>query len=152
MLQETVHFGEERNMLKYPHVALLTEEEVQATHLGRLLREHVMLWHAASVRELEEYLRNRDIDVLLCNWRFQNGTWKMAVEKMQAKRPDLPVIVLSQVAGEKEWVEVIEAGGFDLLVPPYWQRPMLAALEQATASREARKWQRAQLQLSTSAS
>ena len=55
--------------------------------------------------------------------------------EVQHRDPDLPVIVLSRTAGEHEWVAVLEAGAFDLLVPPYRQQALLAVLEQASASR-----------------
>jgi DNA-binding NtrC family response regulator len=52
----------------------------------------------------------------------------------------LPVILLSRIGGESEWLEVIEMGAFDLLVPPYDESYVLSLIEHAAASRLARQW------------
>ena len=38
---------------------------------------------------------------------------------MQTLDPDLPVIIICRLGGEKEWAGVLESGAFDLLVAPY---------------------------------
>lgn len=129
-----------KEVLRHPHIALLTNDDNQATYLRNLLQEHAELWRAGSIRELAEELETRDFDALLCNWMFGDGDWKSVLQLIQAHNSDVPVIVLSGAADAREWIEVIGAGGFDLLAPPYWKGSMLAALEHATASHEARKW------------
>jgi DNA-binding NtrC family response regulator len=59
------------------------------------------------------------------------------LRNIQESHPGLPVIVLSSSPENREWDEVLEAGAFDLLVPPYDERAVLAVLEQASSSREA---------------
>jgi FixJ family two-component response regulator len=58
---------------------------------------------------------------------------------------DLPVIFLSRTAGEKEWMEVFESGGFDLLASPYNKSQTLAALGQAVETHQERVSQRRSL-------
>jgi len=125
-------------MLRTPRVLLLTNDEQQARSLEELLREHIILTQAKSLPDLRELLRTRQFDTLFCDWAFYIGQWQHLLQDIQKHDPVLPVIVLSRTGGEKEWVEVIEAGGFDLLVPPYCERMVLSVLIQATASREAR--------------
>ena len=76
-------------------------------------------------------------DALLCAWSFHTGTWKDALEEVRKLHSDLPVIILSSSAEEREWLRVLGAGAFDLLVPPFQDRALLAVIEQASASREA---------------
>ena len=57
------------------------------------------------------------------------------MEKVEKPHLRIPVIVLSRCGGEKQWVEVLQAGAFDLLVPPYNSYQILAVLEHALASR-----------------
>ena len=133
-------------MLRYPRILFLTNDEEQAINMGQLLGEHVALTHATSHLDLQETLRTTQFDALLCDWSLYGGTWRNVLLEIQNHDSALPVIVLSRTGGEKEWVEVIEAGGFDLLVAPYWKASVLGALEHATASREARGWQQVPLQ------
>jgi FixJ family two-component response regulator len=53
--------------------------------------------------------------------------------------PDLPVVIYSRTGGETEWVKVLDAGGFDLLVAPYQKCSVLPVLEQAVNSYKARR-------------
>jgi FixJ family two-component response regulator len=46
----------------------------------------------------------------------------------------IPLVVLSRCGCEKEWIEVLEAGAFDFLVPPYTSSQILAVLEHALTS------------------
>jgi DNA-binding NtrC family response regulator len=132
-------------MLRYPRILFLTNDEDQVRNLNELLGEHVALTHADGLLDLQETLKTTQFDALLCDWSLYGATWRNVLEDIQNHDPALPVVVLSRTGGEKEWIEVIEAGGFDLLVAPYWRASVLAALEQATASREARRWQQAPL-------
>ena len=125
-------------MLQHPNVVLLSTDKSETAVLQQILREHVMLTAAGNLRELRFHLENNDYDALFCAWSFHSGTWHDALEEVRKWHPDLPVIILSRIAEEKEWVQVLEAGAFDLLVPPYQERMVLAVLEQASASREAR--------------
>ena len=102
-----------------------------------------MLTPAGNLSELAALLKCNSYDALFCAWSFQRGTWKEAVRNIQESQPGLPVIVLSSSPENREWSEVLEAGAFDLLVPPYEKQSVLAVLEQASASREAlASWRR----------
>jgi DNA-binding NtrC family response regulator len=74
-------------------------------------------------------------DAIFCPWEFAEGTWRGVLEEAQKLDPPIPVIVLSRWAGEKQWVETLQAGAFDLLVPPFTNYQILAVLEHAMASR-----------------
>ena len=124
-------------MLRSPRVLLLSTDESETALLKELLSEHVMVTSAQDLCELPGLLKSNNYDALFCAWSFQRGTWKEAVRKIQESYPGLPVVVLSSSPENREWSEVLEAGAFDLLVPPYEKESMLAVLEQASASREA---------------
>jgi DNA-binding NtrC family response regulator len=72
-------------------------------------------------------------------WSFEWSLRSEVLEQVQEKCPSLPVIIFCRMGSEKEWVEVLEAGGFDLLVPPYRKSTVLSVLEHAVASYEARR-------------
>jgi DNA-binding NtrC family response regulator len=125
-------------MLRDTCVLLLTHDELQARNLQELLREHVILTQARSLPDLREHLRTRQFDALFCDGSFYINQWQHLLQDIREHDPALPVIVLSRTGGEKEWVEVIEAGAFDLLVPPYYKPVVLSVVVQAAASHEAR--------------
>lgn len=67
----------------------------------------------------------------LCEWCYQGGTWREAVELMHRRAPHLPVIVVCRTGGESEWVEVLEAGAFDLISAPFSKEQVLDTLFRA---------------------
>jgi two-component system, NarL family, nitrate/nitrite response regulator NarL len=123
-------------MLRSPRVLLLSTDETETALLQDLLNEHAILTPAGNLTELAALLKSNSYDALFCAWSFQRGTWEEAVRSLQESHPGLPVIVLSSSPENREWAEVLEAGAFDLLVPPYEEQTVLAVLEQASASRE----------------
>ena len=125
-------------MLRNPNVLLLCSDETRALALREILSEHAVLTPAGNLSELTVLLESSCYDALFCAWSFHRGTWNDALLEARRLHPDLPVIIFSSTAGEQEWLRVLEAGGFDLLAPPYQERAVLSALEQATASYEAR--------------
>lgn len=124
-------------MLRYPKVILLSNDETETTVLEQLLSEHVVLTSVNDLSALISLLEDNDYDALFCAWSFHTGTWNDALEEVRKVHPDLPVIILSSSAEEREWLQALGGGAFDLLVPPYQERSLLAVLEQASASREA---------------
>ncbi|MBI3933625.1 MAG: response regulator [Acidobacteria bacterium] len=103
---------------------------------------------AARVAEAEDLpqalqqLARADYDAVGVDWRFHCGTWREAVQMVGAMYPDLPVIVISRSEGIEqgiqEWIEVVKAGAFDLLVASDRESAALSLLEHAVATSEAR--------------
>ena len=87
-------------------------------------------------------LAQDDYEAVFTDWRFHCGTWREALQQVGGLYPDLPVIVISPVEGleqgMREWVDVVEAGAFDLLLSPRSESAALSLLEHAVASGEAR--------------
>lgn len=73
-------------------------------------------------------------DAVFCDWNCSDGTWHDVLLKLKELSLQIPLVVLSRCGCEKEWVEVLEAGAFDFLVPPYTSAQILAVLEHALAS------------------
>ncbi len=127
-------------MLRIPHIGLVTGSDAQAAALERLLQGHAVLTHARSICEFLNLWRTEQFDALFCEWSFGSGDWKEDLQVVRLNHPALPVIFLAGDQGQKEWVEVIEAGAFDLLTPPYNAQSLLAVMAQAAASYDAGQW------------
>ena len=126
-------------MLTHPNVLLLSTDTEEVSKWERILSEHAVLKRVGNLLELERQLESEVYDALFCGWSFHFGTWKDALRTVQKRCSDLPVIIFSGNGGEKEWVQVLEAGAFDLLVEPYQKRAVLPVLEHAVYSYEGRR-------------
>ncbi|MBI4458583.1 MAG: hypothetical protein HY648_00820, partial [Acidobacteria bacterium] len=89
--------------------------------------------------ELRKVLAKDAYDAMFCGWSYHQGTWQDALKEVLQQCPELPVIVFCRAGGEREWLEALEAGAFDLLVAPYVKRNVYPLLEHAIASSEARR-------------
>ena len=126
-------------MLNLPKVLLLSNATTESSGLERILEQHVYLRRVTGLMELQTILDEECYDAVFCDWSFHRGKWDDALRHIQQLSPDLPVIIFRGTGGEKEWVQVLEAGGFDLLVAPYQNYTVLPVLEQAVESYEARR-------------
>ena len=54
----------------------------------------------------------------------------------QEQRLDIPVIVCAEEDGDREWVEALERGAFDLLVAPFQKSAVARVIEEALESRD----------------
>ena len=125
-------------MYEHPNVLLLSTDKTVSSNLQNVLRELAILTRVDTLSELGFHLKRSDYDALFCAWSFHTGSWNDALKVVWKCRPDLPVIVLARIAEEQEWLQALETGAFDLLVPPFQSREILAVLEQASATRQAR--------------
>lgn len=130
-------------MLTQPKVLMLSSDVVESGVLDEILSEHVILRTVRDLPELETALVRDDYDAMLCGWSFHQGCWNHALRRIRQWCPDLPVIIFCGHAGEREWIEVLQAGGFDMLNTPYLQSTVLPTLEHAVASHETRRFHKA---------
>ncbi|MBI4480054.1 MAG: hypothetical protein HY651_08540 [Acidobacteria bacterium] len=108
-----------------PHVELIT-----ASSLAECIR--LLEKPAGSAPQKQEKFSG--FDAFLCCWNYQGGTWRNALELMHRRVPDLPVIVVCRTGGEQEWIEVLQAGAFDMVTAPFSTESVLFALMNAVAS------------------
>jgi len=123
-------------MLRVPDVLLLSADRSEIAQIEGILKQYANLTPTDDLSQVMDLLANRDFDALFCAWSFQKGSWMDVLEGVRMCRPDLPVIVLAPGPNVREWTEVLEAGAFDLLVPPHDGRSVQAVLEHAAATRE----------------
>ncbi|HTP88011.1 MAG TPA: response regulator [Bryobacteraceae bacterium] len=73
---------------------------------------------ASSLREATTLMNESVPDLILCERELPDGSWK-DVFCMLAGRRRPPVVVVSRKADERLWAEVLNLGGFDMLLKPY---------------------------------
>ena len=125
-------------MRSHPKVLLLSSDETETRKLEEVLLEYAILKRAENLAELQSNLGGA-YDAVFCGWSFHTGTWNDALGQVRQRCPDLPVVIFRETGDEREWVKVLEAGAFDLLIAPYQKHSVIPILEQAAASYEARR-------------
>ena len=126
-----------------PKVLLVSNDQAESSSLASVLREHVSLHSAESLPEMSTELDNGSFDAVVCGWSFHKGTWNAALERVEGRTPDLPVVIFCRDGGERELAGVLEAGAFDFLVAPSLKSTALPVVQHAVVSYERRKLHRA---------
>ena len=126
--------------LRVPKVLVLMCDADERAILHKVLELHAELTCVCTPQEMAKQLEHDSYDALFCARSLSVGSWREVVEGVRQIDSHLPVIIVSKTAGEQEWVEVLQAGGFDLLGPPYYERVCLSVLEHAVLSHEGRLW------------
>jgi DNA-binding NtrC family response regulator len=125
-------------------VLLIGNEDETTRRLEEVLDGYGKITKVREVNERD--LLNSNYDAIVCAWEFmadessgiRRRTWRSLLDQAQRQCPNRPVIVYRHDAGEEEWLEVLEAGAFDLLAAPFSMSTVLSALEHACSSCDAR--------------
>jgi DNA-binding response OmpR family regulator len=79
-------------------------------------------WQIHSARswgEAQAFLSRQPMPVVLCESELDDGTWKDVLGGLSAA-PDPPALVVtSRLADEYLWAEVLNLGGYDVLMKPF---------------------------------
>lgn len=82
-------------------------------------RYNVKLYHAACVKEAEDFLKNNtDIDLILMDIRLPDGTGIELAEKLRADGVEIPIIAQTAYADSKDKYMCMKAGCNDYLAKP----------------------------------
>ena len=124
-------------MLQEPNILLVASEPEVIAIMQHVFRGKAALTCVESIAEVGWSLSARQHHLLFWNCSIHDGQWTNVLAAVKRVHPDLPVIILSRTASDSEWVDVLEAGAFDLLGPPYTETKLLAVMEHAFASYQA---------------
>jgi len=74
---------------------------------------------AATYGEAVGILDNRRIAVTICDTEIADGNWQVLLANLQSRSHPPHLIVSSRLADERLWAEVLNLGGYDVLVQPF---------------------------------
>lgn len=74
---------------------------------------------ASSYREATRLIRESGPSLILCERDLPDGSWKDVFREAGVLRNPPPVVVVSRQADERLWAEVLNLGGYDLLLKPF---------------------------------
>ncbi len=100
-----------------PSVLLLSHDEADHRALGGMFGQSAWKLHAArSSEEAWRLLRESSIDVVLVDSR---AAWADLLADLQVLGRHPPLIVTSSSDDPALWAEVLNTGGYDLLLKPF---------------------------------
>jgi DNA-binding response OmpR family regulator len=118
-------------------VRLLTVGLGEPDHgqLRRYLQEpECKLYRSKARRDALPMVRSRHPNVLMCEQNLSDGTWQDLLGDLQSlSRPPM-LIVCSLLADDRLWAEVLNIGGYDVLMKPF--QPMEVARVVRMAARQ----------------
>ncbi|MGB8879745.1 MAG: response regulator [Solirubrobacteraceae bacterium] len=74
---------------------------------------------AATYSEALGILHDRHIAVTICDTEIGEGNWQALLANLQSRAYPPNLIVSSRLADERLWAEVLNLGGYDVLVQPF---------------------------------
>ena len=74
------------------------------------------------------------VQVVVTDTTLPDGDWRRVLEIVEQGRRKIEVVICSRVGDSKLWLDVLEEGGYDVLVQPY-QREEIKRIVEAAAAR-----------------
>jgi DNA-binding NtrC family response regulator len=91
--------------------------------------------HSEALRRLKE----KEVSIVLCDRNWGDTPWQQTMQDLIAARRGACVILLSNVADQYLWDEVVRLGGFDVLTRPF-QREQVTSLLMFAYTHWKTKW------------
>ena len=95
---------------------------------------HWRAHHACGYHEALTCLMRDRITVIICESQLPDGDWKDILSQAQVLSEPPRVVVTSTVASGSLWAEVLNLGGYDLLLKPFVREEVLRVAEMAAMS------------------
>jgi DNA-binding NtrC family response regulator len=110
--------------------------------LNEILRDSTWQWHGAGTcREALEFLEQHRVPVVLSEPDLPDGTWRELLNSMASLFAPPNLVVSSRLADHRLWSEVLNLGGFDVLMTPFEAEEVLRVTGSAH-----RNWGRLQVE------
>jgi DNA-binding NtrC family response regulator len=73
------------------------------------------------------------VQVVVTDARFRDGDWRRVLEIVERGRRRIEVVVCSRMGDPRLWLDVLEQGGYDVLVEPFEHEEVRRIVEAAAA-------------------
>ena len=123
----------EATMEKQLTALLVMNHERRSVLAGHLVSLDATVLTAGSCGDAARVLYDEpEVRLVVTDLVLPDGSWFDVLNRVGDARSDAAVVVAARVADERLWTQVLEAGGFDLLVEPYQGREVQRILAAAT--------------------
>src|SRR5882724_11701946 len=86
---------------------------------------------ASNVKETSNILARRPTHVVFCEDNLPDGSFREILRLVKATRPESQVVVSSKLGGVDEYIEAMNLGAFDFIVPPYRDADVVSVIDSA---------------------
>jgi DNA-binding NtrC family response regulator len=101
-------------------IALASPDRLDRDCLAGILCSFKCSLHCfRTCRETVSFLNEHSLGVVIADASLPDGTWKDLLGQLSQLADAPNMIVTSRLADERLWAEVLNVGGYDLLVAPY---------------------------------
>lgn len=101
-------------------VLAVSSAEEDVRFLRHLFSHSNWIIHTArGCAEATEFLQRRHIPIILCDFELADGTWRDMLRTLADLAEPALLIVASRTADDYLWAEVLNLGGYDVLMKPY---------------------------------
>jgi two-component system, chemotaxis family, chemotaxis protein CheY len=87
--------------------------------------------HASNLDEAASYFKDSKLSVIICERDLPDGNWKDLLNRVQELPKAPSFLVVSRHADEKLWADVLNFGGYDVLLKPFDRREMVRIVSMA---------------------
>ena len=95
--------------------------------LGRKGRKTI---YASTVGECKEVFASQNIDIVFCEPRLTDGTYRDILTMMRSRGQSVRLVVTSRLADWDEYLEALDNGAFDLIASPSQTADIVRVLNQ----------------------
>lgn len=103
-----------------------TEDQEALRHMAHNL--HWRVWSVSTCWDAVERLASESVTAIFCDDMLEDGTWKDILKLVGTGAGAPPLIVTSRLADAFLWSEVLNVGGYDVLVKPFSGRDVAHVL------------------------
>jgi DNA-binding NtrC family response regulator len=101
-------------------VVLISPHESDGSSLRRILNDcqSIVRWFPTCESALA-FLQEHLVSVVIADLELPDGCWKYLLDDLSRFAPPPSLIVSSRLADERLWAEVLNLGGYDVLLTPF---------------------------------
>jgi DNA-binding NtrC family response regulator len=100
-----------------------------------LAREGYAVERAGTVKAGLERVRAVELDLVITDLRLPDGTGLDAIPAIRARRPELPIIMITSYSSMESAIAALRAGAVDYIVKPFDNHEFLHSVERALKER-----------------
>jgi DNA-binding response OmpR family regulator len=89
--------------------------------------------HVPDCRGARSFLGRRPVSVVVCERDLPDGSWRDVLHSSASLADPPAVIIASRLADERLWLDVLQAGGYDVLTKPFNRNEVARILALAAA-------------------
>ena len=117
-------------------VLLIDDDPGVSEVLGLLLeREGYGVSHAATRKHALKLVEERDFDLVVTDLKLPDGTGLDVIAGVRARRPRLPIIMITSYSSMESAIDAMRAGANDYVIKPFNNDEFLRAVARALNER-----------------